>query len=391
VSTRYVLGPVVGTGGMGVIHRAVADGSSTPVAVKQLRPELVGDPAMVARLETELRVGRELAHPNIARLIDFGDTPAGPPFLVMAWAEGEPLGNLLARIGALPERDCIEIARALLAALGHAHDRGIAHGDVKADNLLVTSGDSPRTVTLIDWGLARFLDEPAERATDLVSGTPGYMAPEVLMGDPPSIRSDLYAAGVVLYEMLTGSAPFGRGTSSEIAERQLTGGLEPPSVRAPERGISNVLDAAVMRALSVIPAKRFARAEELAAALDASSVRTAAIEIVSPRIVSELRALRRSESPSEQAVAASCLATVSALLEAHRLSEAASELEQTLARTRAHQARWPLLLSLAAIQSGLGRRDAAIRLAEEAREASRRAHAHVGEVRAEALLRRVAG
>ncbi len=410
MTRKYILGDLVGTGGMGVVHRAVVEGQAAPVAVKQLRPEISDEPVMIQRFETELRVGRVLNHPNIARMIDFGDTPAGLPFLVMAWAEGEPLGTRLARTGALPERDAVAIATRLLDALTYAHDRGIAHGDVKSDNLLVAGGGDAPTVTLIDWGLARFLAEPAGRATEYVSGTPGYMAPEVLVGDPPTTSSDLYAAGVILFELLTGTPPFGTGSGTEIAERQLAGVLEPPSVRAPERRISPSLDRAVIRSLALAPTDRYATARELAAAITLPTPRAETVAAVAPSVASEILANRRTldwtphtetrrrlalgrrqPAPNESAIATACLSRVSGLLEAHRLRDAARELERAIAQTTTPHMRWPLILSLAAVHSGLGHREDAIRLAGEAWEHSRRAHAPVGEIRAEALLRKVTG
>lgn len=408
--TKYILGEIVGTGGMGVVHRAVVEGQAAPVAVKQLRPELAGDAAMIARLETELRVGRVLNHPNIARMVDFGDTPAGPPFIVLAWAEGEPLGTRLARTGAVPERTAVAIVSRLLDALAYAHGCGIAHGDIKSDNLLVAGDGDATTVTLIDWGLARFLSEPAARETEYVSGTPGYMAPEVLVGDPPSAASDLYAAGVILYELLTGTPPFGTGNGSEIAKRQLADAVEPPSVRAPDRRISPVLDQAVLRALALAPADRFATATDLAAAIALPTSPADAIAAVAPNITSEILASSRTldwrpntqtrrrlalgtgaPAPTEDAIAAACLTRVSDLLEARRTDEAARELATVIEHVTSPGLRWPLLLSLAAVESGRGHREDALRLAREAREQSLRARAPIGEARAKALLRRMAG
>ncbi len=150
-ATKYILSDVVGTGGMGIVHRAVAEGSSTPVAIKQLRPELVAEPLMVRRFETELRVGQALVHPNIVRLVDHGDTPLGPPFLVMAWADGESLATLLSHGGAMEEIDAVSIVSRLCEALAFAHEHGVAHGDVKPANVLVAGEGDAAMVTLIDW------------------------------------------------------------------------------------------------------------------------------------------------------------------------------------------------------------------------------------------------
>jgi serine/threonine protein kinase len=406
-TTKYILGEVVGSGGMGIVHRAVAEGSTTPVAIKQLRPELVAEPLMVRRFETELRVGQTLAHPNIVRLVDFGDTPLGPPFLVMAWAEGESLASRIARAGAMDESDAVAIVTRLLDALSYAHDRGIVHGDVKSANVLLAGDADAAAVTLIDWGLARFLAEPAARATHFVAGTPGYMAPEVLRGDAPEISSDVYAAGVILYELLTGSAPFGTGTGPEISGRQLRGEIDPPSTRVPGRAITPSLEQAVIRSIARSPADRFASAHELARAI-ANVTPTFENELFSNRptldLGPEVQVRKRlavgtepanvtSDADHDAAIAEACLSRASELLAARDLRGSAQQLQRAVDALRLSQdpsaALWPVLLSLAAVHSGLGDRANARRIAAEAKQHAQRASAAVGMQRAEALLGRL--
>jgi len=409
-ATKYILGEVVGSGGMGVVHRAHAEGSAVPVAIKQLRPELVTEPVIVRRFETELRVGQTLVHPNIVRLVDHGDTPLGPPFLVMAWAEGESLAARIARDGAMHEGDAVTIVTQLLDALAHAHDHGIAHGDVKSANLLVAGEGETARVTLIDWGLARFLAEPAAPALKFVSGTPGYMAPELLRGAPAQVSSDLYAAGVILYELLTGSSPFGTGTGTEIADRQFRGMLERPSLRVPGRSITPSIEDAVMRALELAPADRFASARELAKALTGStSMRE--FELLSNRPTLDLGpevqpgrprlavgtepTAEATDAVHDVAIAESCLSRASELLAARDLKGSAQMLQRAVDSLRLSAdpsaALWPVLLSLAAVHSGLGDRASARRAALEARQHAERASAQVGMQRADSLLGRLRG
>jgi len=406
-ATKYTLGEVVGTGGMGIVHRATAEGSDTPLAIKQLRPEYVTEPMIVRRFETELRAVQTLVHPNIVRLVDHGDTPLGPPFLVMEWAEGESLSARIAHSGAMEEGDAIAIVARLCNALTHAHENGIAHGDVKSANVLVAGqGDAVR-VTLIDWGLARFLGEPEERSTKFVAGTPGYMAPEVLRGELASVRSDVYAAGVILYELLTGSTPFGTGSGPEISERQLHGEFLAPSARVPGRMITPGLEQAVIRALSRSPRERFATAQELARAI-AQAAPVFVNEMYANRPTQdwgpEAQAARRlafgteplvetSDEAHDAQIAEACLSRASELLAARDLRGSAQQLQRAVDALRLSidpsNALWPVLLSLAAVHSGLGDRANARRAALEAKQHAQRAFAEVGIQRAEALLGRL--
>ena len=397
-ATKYVLTELAGMGGMGMVHRAVAEGQPGVFAVKQLRPELATDPVMVRRFQTELRVGRTLAHPSIMRVIDDGTTSGGAPFFVMPWVEGESLGRRIAARGAPPVPEAVAIVNRILDALAFAHEQGIVHGDVKTDNVLVVGEGEAATLTLIDWGLARFLAEPAPISTDVVSGTPGYMAPEVLRGAPPTIASDLYSVGVIFYELLTGTWPFGPGTGAESTQRQLSGTIDPPSARAREPALVAPLDPVVLRALAEEPADRFASAWELEAAIAMPSVDMRAPTQDLPRQPPPRRQAGAGTTPplavdDDDVIAATYLTRAAGQLSAHHLEDAAQQLQLAVDRLRrracSSQALWPVLLSLAAVRDGLGDRAAALRLAHDARKHATRAHARLGTQRAEALLRRL--
>jgi serine/threonine-protein kinase len=155
----------------------------------------------------------------------------------------------------------VDMMEQILRALGAVHAAGVVHGDVKSDNFLVETAAGRDRVTLIDFGLARLAGAPhgidTEDGEVMVSGTPEYMAPEIVGGDPPTCASDLYAAGVILYELLTGTTPFGGGTPVEIMMRHARAAVIPPSLRSPERDLPPALDRVVLRALCKTPEARF--------------------------------------------------------------------------------------------------------------------------------------
>ena len=260
-TAEYEIGDMVGAGGMGVVHRAIHPITRAPVVVKLLRQELVDDHVVRARFAAEIRAVRRLYHPNLVHYVD-----AGPDFLVMELAPGAPLGLVIADAGVFALSRIASIGDQLLRALTHAHARGIVHADVKSDNVLL----DPETdhVTLIDFGVARLLDEPLEIVDPMLSGTPEYMAPEVILGHLPGPSADLYAVGVILYELLTGSTPFGGGSSKEILIRHVDDAVVLPTLRCPDRAIPKALERVIMRALAKSPSLRFPSAVAFAVALE---------------------------------------------------------------------------------------------------------------------------
>lgn len=258
---RYEIGHLVGAGGMGVVYRAFDRVTRTEVVVKFLREELLGESVMRARFASEVRAVERLGHPNLPRFVD-----GGADFLVMKPAPGCPLGIAIEDTGAFALARVATIGDQLLRALAHAHARDVVHADVKSDNVLLDIAGGDR-VTLIDFGVARLLDEPLAIIDPMLSGTPDYMAPEVILGRAPGPSADVYAVGVILYELLTGTTPFGGGTSSEIMTRHVDARVEPPSSRRPDRRIPIALEHLIMRALAKEPWLRFPSALAFAAAL----------------------------------------------------------------------------------------------------------------------------
>jgi len=269
---HYQLGELLGRGGMGQVHIA-RHRSGRLVAIKRVRNTLAGDRLVVDRLAGEAALLRTVSHPNVVRALDDGTGADGMPFLVMDRAHGTPLSELITEHGALPHDRLAAISAQLLAGLAAIHDAQIVHADLKSHNVLV---DDVNIVTIIDFGLASTLTQ-APRASGLVAGTPAYMAPELIAGEHPTVTADIYAAGAILYEMLTGSTPF-RGHISTILARQLSECVELPSKRAPDRGISAAIDRAVVRALEPSPAARFQRVTELADAFATAIAGKPAVE-----------------------------------------------------------------------------------------------------------------
>ena len=265
---RCVLEDLLGTGGMGRVY-AVRHPSRPRVAVKLLREALAKDPFMVGRMADEARAARLVSHRNVVRVLDSGETADGEPFVVMEHVGGIPLGALVQREGPLPLGRIRSIAAQLLAGLAAIHRAGLVHADLKSDNVLVEATAEGDRVTIIDFGLARPLATSAARGADrLVSGTPEYMAPEQVRGEPLTAAADLYGVGVILYELLTGTTPFGGGSTAMIFERHLTEAVVPPSVRCPDRTIPAALERAVLRALEKDPAARYFDASMFAIAVE---------------------------------------------------------------------------------------------------------------------------
>ncbi|MGE0872064.1 MAG: serine/threonine-protein kinase [Kofleriaceae bacterium] len=268
VGGNYVVGDLLGAGGMGMVFLGRALRPVRTVAIKVLKPELAADPTMSNRFRNEFRACRRLLHPNIPRMIEAG-CEHGTEYFVMQHALGVPLGKLVGEEGPLPAVRAVEIAIQILDALAHAHGRGVVHADVKTDNVLIDATDGADRLTLIDFGLARVSGDELDHERHVLSGTPDYMAPEVIRGGVPTAAADIYAVGIILYELLTGAPPFTGGEPSAILHRHLDELAIPPSLRCPERTIPMELERAVMRALEKPAERRFASAAEFVDALEA--------------------------------------------------------------------------------------------------------------------------
>ncbi len=269
---KYLLGDCIGAGGMGRVYRAHQPELDRIVAIKILHRALADDPHVARHFRTEAIAAARFSHPNSVAVIDYGETDEGVPFLVMEYLHGRTLSQIVRDEAPLDVRRAVTITAQILDALGDAHALGIVHADVKSDNVLVHhTRDRGEQAKLVDFGLARIAAAPdadgAHGDNAFISGTPAYMAPEVIRGGAPSPLSDGYSVGAMLYELLTGATPFGGADFDEILRRHLEDLVVPPSLRCPELAIPRHVEEATLRALAKDPAQRFPSTAAFAAAL----------------------------------------------------------------------------------------------------------------------------
>ncbi len=275
VGERYRLLHKVGVGGMGAVYRAEHTLMKKTVALKLLHGELGQVEDMVRRFEREAQSASRLSHPNIITVTDFGRAESGELYLVMEFVPGRSLDDAIEEARNLPLPRALGIARQMLAALAHAHAEGVVHRDLKPANVMLTrspDGQSEDTVKILDFGVAKLTQElpPGDRPltqASVVFGTPSYMSPEQATGQDTDHRADLYACGVMLYEMLTGRKPFMASDLVKVLAMQVT--RAPPAFAsvAPELHLPAALEAVVMRALEKDRTRRYQSAGDFAAAL----------------------------------------------------------------------------------------------------------------------------
>lgn len=252
---------------MGVVYRGERLKLGRSVAIKFLHAGMATDESFIKRFELEARAMGMLRHPNCASVTDFG-IDGYEPYVVMDLVAGVPLRSLIER-ERLSVTRAIDIVRQVLAGLAHAHEQGITHRDIKPDNIMIDSspefGDHVR---ILDFGLAKMREGATGLTTGFVVGTPDYMAPEQTLAQAVDARTDVYAVGVMLFEMLTGTKPFRADNAPEVM--RLHREQQPPELhaRVPEADYSAEIEAVVARALAKVPAERYASAAEFAAALD---------------------------------------------------------------------------------------------------------------------------
>lgn len=253
---RYDIMSVLGTGGMGVVYRARDRELNEDVAIKTIRRELISSDAVLAeRFKSEIRLARRISHRNVVRTHDLGDAD-GHLFVTMELVQGITVRELLATRGKLGVASTLALARQLAEALAVAHAAGVIHRDVKPENALI---DADGVLKVMDFGIARLAEASSNRTqAGMVVGTPAYMAPEQLVGEEIDPRADLYSLGVVMYECLTGRAPFQAPSAVALIARVLTTEPEPPAQGSAD--VPPALSALVMRLLAKAPSERPASA-----------------------------------------------------------------------------------------------------------------------------------
>jgi serine/threonine protein kinase len=281
ISDRYELGDRLGSGGMSTVYRATDLVLERTVAVKVLAEHLSDDDKFVARFRREALAVAKLIHPNIVQVYDTG-VDAGRHYIVMEFVEGKSAAQLLQIRGRLGPDSSVEIGAQSCAGLEYAHRQGIIHRDVKPGNLMVIGGPAGRrrrdssahepptgemTVKLTDFGIARASAQTRLTQVGSVVGTAAYLAPEQARGEEATPASDVFALGVVLYQLLTGRLPWEGSTLAELATRRENERPLPPTSYDPE--VPETLSRAVLRSLEGDPAARYSSARELSRALDA--------------------------------------------------------------------------------------------------------------------------
>ena len=435
--TKYLLGELLGRGGMGQVHSA-RDRYGKAVVVKRLRNTLAGDRLMAARFLNEAQLAERVAHPNVIKVLDKGESADGSPYLVMDRAHGISLGKAIDRDGPFAVERALRVATQLLEGLQAIHDARVVHADMKSSNVLIDDSDR---ITIIDFGLARTLTKEPER-TGMVAGTPAFMAPEVITGAPPTASADIYAVGVMLYEMLTGNTPF--AGSSDIFDAHLHEVAIAPSLRAPEQNIPAAIDRLVLRALEKSPAARWVDVREFALAVEdalaaeqmittmdiwaarttmrrqGSNVPATTVDFgASKKTVRREKAARlptpmppaADDAAAEEPVAAkrntrdtlqphdiisAALERAQQLIENRAARAAVTELEATLAMLTPDIASempmaaetWRIQTVLAALYDGLGKKERARRLALVAYKNALRTGCKLAEARTKALIER---
>jgi serine/threonine protein kinase len=280
LADRYRIIGLLGRGGMGEVYRADDLKLGQPVALKFLPPKLAEDPVRRERFFAEVRITRQLSHPNICPVYDIAEID-GRHFLSMEFIDGEDLASLLRRIGYLSNEKALDIARQLAAGLAAAHERGVLHRDLKPANIML---DGHGRVRITDFGLAIAQGDETQAAE--IAGTPAYMAPEQLAGKGATVRSDMYSLGLVLYEIYTGKKAFTAATLAELREQKET--HTPRAISEIREGIDSVVERLIRRCMEKDPNARPASVAQLALALpggDPLAAALAAGETPSPEMV----------------------------------------------------------------------------------------------------------
>ena len=270
LDSRYQVEQKLGEGGMSYVYLAREINSGSTVAIKVLSPKLASDRSSVERLRREAGLAMRLDHPNVCRILRLGESEDGLIYLVMPYLKGELLSDREVRNGPMELLTGIRILQEVCAGLHHAHELQIIHRDLKPENIMLVSGEGDwDSAVVMDFGLAkeRRADPAIQKltATGIILGTPEFMSPEQFRGKPLDARSDIYALGIVAFEMFTGKLPFTGRNAQEMMIARLRGTATP--IRQMRTDLPVHLEKALIRALATNPEDRFATTLEFAEAL----------------------------------------------------------------------------------------------------------------------------
>ena len=288
----YLVLDLISVGGMGRVYRAEQRALGRTVAVKVIHPHLLADENSIVRFMTEARAASQLNHPNSVSVIDFGRTDDGQPYLVMEFLRGKDLARVAYEQGPLSFKRIVDVLTQTLMALSEAHDLGIVHRDLKPENIILESlrrgGDF---VKVVDFGLAKLKADSANATNvtlpGIVCGTPDYMAPEQGRGDAIDGRSDIYAIGVILFQLLTGRLPFEADSPTQVVMMHISVPVPDPRQVLPERGIPEALALVAMKAMSKEAKNRYQDALEFTDALQQSLEAVPATQQAKKPVVSQ--------------------------------------------------------------------------------------------------------
>jgi serine/threonine-protein kinase len=281
---------VLGEGGMGIVYDARRLVEGDRIALKVIHQHLAGDAQIRGRFAREVAILRRLEGEHLCRVLDSGELPdprreqVGLLYMAMPRIEGPALEALLWSEGPLRFERAIAVFLDICEALREAHSQGVIHRDLKPGNVLLRGGDR---AVVVDFGMAKIVTGGGTGTTvltqhNMVFGTPEYMAPEQARGDELDARCDVYAAGIILYQLLTGSVPFRGGTPLNVLTAHLTASPQPPRQRAPDRGISPALEAVALHAIAKDPVDRYATAGALATAVRAARAAPDDVQAIRP-------------------------------------------------------------------------------------------------------------
>jgi class 3 adenylate cyclase/predicted Ser/Thr protein kinase len=266
---RYEVLGELGRGGMGIVYKAFDRETGELVALKLLMPQIASDDRVLERFRNELRLARKVTHKYVCRIHDLYRT-GDAAFISMEYIEGESLRSALNRFGTLSTRKAVQVGQQICDGLQEAHRQGVVHRDLKPENVIL---DGLGNVKLMDFGIARTVNNTST-SSDVIMGTPAYMAPEQAEGKPADARADIYAVGLILYEMLTGIPAFIGDSPVAVALKQVRESPPPPHLLEPS--LPPRMEAVILCCLEKDPARRFDSAEKLGEALCASLAENAA-------------------------------------------------------------------------------------------------------------------